>query len=631
MKLKLSNLSIKYKLILIQLLIVLIVMVINGSSNLLFNIHSHKDSAINNLRSTAGIISLNLVSTLIFKDPFSAEEILGLLKNEEDIQNAWIYDQDGALFAKYSRPENVVFHFPRGQSGTVDFDGDFATIVYPISRDNEEYGTVHIRMAMNQYRAAVQLSILVISIGLLAGMIVALLLSIYSQKIITDPIKNLSETIDGIIKTNTFSTHIARNRGDELGKLYQAFNHMINQISQRQKERDLVFDALKKSEASLLNAQRLAKMGSWEYDLADQTIIWSDQIFEIFGLSKRQITEEQFLAMIHPEDAQRVRSVFAMAVQTRKTATLEYRIITTQGQVKHVVDTGSEIANEKGEVIKLLGTIQDISVRKEAEEALLRLNDELEARVKQRTHELEIAKEKAEGSDQLKSAFLASMSHELRTPLNSIIGFTGILLQGLVGPLNPEQHKQLGMVQGSSRHLLNLINDVLDISKIEAGQMTVLLQPFELSKSISNIVESLRLTAEKKGLSLTAQISKDIPFIISDRRRVEQILINLINNAIKFTETGSIRVDCSIENDVVTVSVEDTGIGISAEDFQKLFRPFQQIESGLSRKYEGTGLGLSICKKLLIMLGGDIYVQSQAGSGSRFYFSLPIKKGGLNE
>jgi len=295
------------------------------------------------------------------------------------------------------------------------------------------------------------------------------------------------------------------------------------------------------------------------------------------------------------------------------------------------------ILDEHGQIKEILSVGSDVTDRMQAEEQIHRLNNELrrhgrilEQRVAERTAELVIARDQAESADRIKSAFLATMSHELRTPLNSIIGFTGIMLQGLAGPLNEEQHKQLGMVQGSSRHLLALINDVLDISKIESGQLDLSYTTFGLKPSIEKVIKLVSPLAEKKGISLALDIADDDASVTSDQLRLEQVLLNLLNNAVKFTDRGHVRISCRSDNDPYFISVSDTGIGIQPEEIQGLFQPFHQIDTGLSRKREGTGLGLSICKKLMDMMGGTIEVESQWGRGSTFTIRFPRQAGDLS-
>jgi signal transduction histidine kinase len=200
----------------------------------------------------------------------------------------------------------------------------------------------------------------------------------------------------------------------------------------------------------------------------------------------------------------------------------------------------------------------------------------------------------------------------------------------MAGPLNPEQTKQLSMVQGSARHLLDLINDVLDISKIEAGQLEVHSEPFDLRASIERVAGSIAPLAAKKGLSVHIVVPDVLAPMNSDRRRVEQILLNLLNNAIKFTEEGGLTLTVDLlESDprgtMARMKVADTGIGIEAEDRSKLFQPFRQIDSGLQRQHEGTGLGLAICRRLTELLGGTIGAESEPGRGSVFTVTLPMK------
>lgn len=263
--------------------------------------------------------------------------------------------------------------------------------------------------------------------------------------------------------------------------------------------------------------------------------------------------------------------------------------------------------DEHNPLVGAVGIIEDISDDRAAAEAL--------------SHAMKRALE----ADRIKSAFLATMSHELRTPLNSIIGFTGILMQGLAGPLNDEQHKQLGMVQNSSRHLLSLINDVLDISKIEAGQLELSIATVDLRASLEKALALVGPIAEQKKIALHSELGADFGEIHTDQRRLEQIVINLLNNAIKFTEQGSVTLDCRRTGERYLLRVIDTGIGMRQEELSRIFQPFHQVESGLARAHEGTGLGLAICKRLVGCMGGTITVESQPGAGSQFIVDLPAQ------
>ena len=260
--------------------------------------------------------------------------------------------------------------------------------------------------------------------------------------------------------------------------------------------------------------------------------------------------------------------------------------------------------------------------RKQALAELADHRDHLEAIVADRTRELSDANERLKELDRLKSMFIASMSHELRTPLNSIIGFTGIMVKGMAGPINPEQKKQLGMVQDSARHLLALINDVIDISKIEAGKIEAGVSTFDLASVIRDVQNTFAPQAAEQGLALNIQIPESIS-VTSDDRRIKQIIMNLVSNAIKFTDVGRVGLTVQQQGSIVKVSVSDTGIGLTAENLQKLFRPFSRIAVP-GRLTEGTGLGLYLSQKLARFLGGDITAESELHKGSVFTFSFPI-------
>jgi len=241
----------------------------------------------------------------------------------------------------------------------------------------------------------------------------------------------------------------------------------------------------------------------------------------------------------------------------------------------------------------------------------------LERKVAERTRQLESASKH-------KSEFLANMSHELRTPLNAIIGFTQVLQQKLFGDDDAKQEEYLEDIHGSANHLLSLINDVLDLSKVEAGQVELEKAPFSLREALERGVVMVRERATKNGVQLTLQPNAEIELVEGDERRIRQVVFNLLSNAVKFTPAGgSVVVGSAQQNGEVRVSVKDTGPGIAREDYERIFEEFQQTELGQEQR-EGTGLGLALSRKLVELHGGRIWVESELGKGSTFTFTLPV-------
>ncbi len=248
---------------------------------------------------------------------------------------------------------------------------------------------------------------------------------------------------------------------------------------------------------------------------------------------------------------------------------------------------------------------------------------ELEQRVDARTSELKAALEKAQEVDRLKSEFLATMSHELRTPLNSIIGFTEIVVAGIPGELNAEQKKQLQFVHGSATHLLHLINDLLDLARIESGRVEPAWEDFSPREVIEEALNTTRPLADRKKLKLVADL--DLPEKLrADRKMFFQVLLNLLANSVKFTERGEVRLTVRCEKNSLVAAVRDTGIGIKPEQMPLLFEAFRQVDGSVHRRYEGTGLGLYLCMRIMALLGGTIAAESKFGAGSTFTFTLPL-------
>jgi signal transduction histidine kinase len=288
--------------------------------------------------------------------------------------------------------------------------------------------------------------------------------------------------------------------------------------------------------------------------------------------------------------------------------------LTARSKDKHetvVSYNAATFYDRDGKLQGVFAAARDVTERKRFEQTLQEKNIELEK------------------ANLAKDRFLASMSHELRTPLNGIIGFTGTLLMKLPGALNKDQETQLKTIQASARHLLSLINDLLDLAKIESGKVDLNFEPVVCQQVIEEVVASLRPLAENKHLFLELKVPQDDVSFLTDRRALSQIIINLTNNAIKFTETGKVQIELiqRAENrrSWIDICIIDTGIGIRPEHQDKLFQAFQQLDDDSPRRYEGTGLGLHLSQKLAGLIGGSLTFQSEFGAGSTFVLRIPGK------
>ena len=321
-----------------------------------------------------------------------------------------------------------------------------------------------------------------------------------------------------------------------------------------------------------------------------------------------------------------------MNQKLRKDQNMEVGIALYLGEQKHFINA------ERQQILDLLISTYEQAVQVNSElQARERQVIELNMRLAHHAAELETTNreialknlELAEAS-RMKSAFIANMSHELRTPLNAIIGFTGALLMKLPGPLTPEQEKQLNTIRTSARHLLSLINDILDVAKIEAGKVTLEMETVQTHELLKDVVDTLRPLAVQKGLALEMELAAPPVALETDRRALTQILLNLGNNAIKFTETGTVRVSLTErkgeETDMIEFSVADSGAGIREEDQAKLFQAFSQLDSTSTRHAEGAGLGLFLCQNLANLIGGSLFFKSDFGHGSTFTLALPLKR-----
>jgi PAS domain S-box-containing protein len=307
------------------------------------------------------------------------------------------------------------------------------------------------------------------------------------------------------------------------------------------------------------------------------------------------------------------------------------------GRSSPVEGVAGQILSEQGELIWVVTILHDLTEQIEKArlyEQLKEASAELERKVQEATAELaeqnELLRRQQIGLEQasaLKSQFLANMSHEFRTPLNAILGYTHMLLNGVTGAITDSQRKSLSRIDSNSRHLLALINDILDITRIEAGRMPLNLTTFAIPELIDEVMSELEPIIKRSNLAVSARITAKLPTLKSDRQKVKQIVLNLLSNALKFTPAGSVKIKASYDprTRMVAIAVTDTGVGIAGEDQAKVFEDFRQLDSSPARGYGGTGLGLSICRRLSQMLNGTIDLNSELGTGSTFALRLPAR------
>ncbi|NJN69624.1 MAG: PAS domain S-box protein [Nitrospira sp.] len=382
-------------------------------------------------------------------------------------------------------------------------------------------------------------------------------------------------------------------------------------------DRRKVEQALRTSEGRLTTTVQSTNIGIWDWDLNSNSVYLSPEWKRQLGYEDYELdnTFQEWESRVHPEDHDRSLGAVEAYLSGQVSALeIEHRLLHKDGSYRWILARGTMIKNEEESSSRIVGIHIDVTDRKVAEELLRQ------------------AKDAAEAASRAKSQFLANMSHEIRTPMNGVLGLAELLLRCSLG--DKERHLSES-IHRSGTVLLAIINDILDFSKIEAGKLQLETTPFEVRRTIQEAVDLSGPAAEKKQLKLSWKIDDTIPlYLLGDPTRLRQILVNLVGNAVKFTERGLIEVSVMLERQKgeqyeLSVSVKDTGIGISLDAQANIFEAFSQADGSTTRKYGGTGLGLAIVKQLVILMGGDIELQSAPGEGARFRFTAYFRRCGM--
>ena len=504
----LQNLSIKRKLMWITMLTSSIALLLSSASFLIYDLISFRHLLTQDLATQAEIIGYNSAAAMAFKDEPAATATLAALTAKDDIVAAVLYSPDGKMFAHYFRTEKSLPEvLPKGSQGKGHrFDNGFLEVFQDVTLNGEHLGTLFLQSDMRQWSLRAKRYASIFFVFVFVSGLFALLVSSKLQRVISQPILHLEDTIRMVSANKNYEVRAVKTYSDEIGRLIDGFNTMLSEIQHR--------------DSALRSA--------------------NDQL---------------------------------------KTRTNELE--------------------------------EEITHRRRAQEELLK------------------AKHAAEEASRAKSAFLANMSHELRTPLNAIIGYSEMLEEETQDLSQIETVQDLQKIQSAGKHLLALINDVLDLSKIEAGKMGLHLETFDVTGLIEEIVTTLEPAAAKNGNKVRVNMSDQVGMMRADITKVRQILFNLLSNACKFTDHGTVSIDISQNTnhgqDWICFRVSDTGIGITAQQKANLFKEFAQADTSISRKYGGTGLGLAITHRFVQLMKGRISVESEPGKGSTFTVYLPAE------
>ncbi|MDO8207094.1 MAG: ATP-binding protein [Gallionella sp.] len=523
----------------------------------------------------------------------------------------------------------------------VNPDGHQIKRKFVIEHDGKNIGSVEIGLSLHAYEEKDRW-LLFTSFGTAALLIISLLAAMrwMLARLLKKPVDALVGAIGGVIEGKYQQIELAQTHA-EFAPIISGFKIMSDAVASREAslrqtneqlaaeidERKRAEDALRVNEERLKLATSAGGIGIWDWDVARNVLAWDESMYSLYGIRKEEFggAYDAWISTLHPDDRQFTDGEIQAALRGEREYAPEFRIIRPDGTVLNIKASSKTYRDPQGNPIRMIGTNFDITALKRIEGELRKYKDHLEEEVQTRTTDLVLARNAAETANRAKSVFLANMSHELRTPLNAILGFSNLMRKA--PSLQKEQRTNLDIINRSGEYLLTLINDVLEMAKIEAGRVQLENLPLDLGTLVRDVTDMMQVRAQEKGLHLLVDQSSEFPrYIKGDEARLRQILINLVGNAVKFTQQGGVTVRFGMKPNVplkrLLIEIEDTGPGIKPEDQDKIFEPFVQVGETAAQK--GTGLGLTITRQFVQLMGGTINLQSTYGKGAIFRVELPV-------
>ncbi len=633
-----DQLPVRRKLTLAALLTsILAVLLSSGIFTVFFVTTSRRDMA-DDLVTQANIVANNSTGALVFEDAVAASEILSALSAKSEIEFAALYTSEGAALATYGDAPSGGQALASALKSRVIFGRDYLDVVRVVTLDGATIGWVQISSNLDQWYAYIYLHI-----GLLAGLcsfagLLTVPVSSRLQRVVSEPLLRLENSIEKVSRSRDYSFRARVESSDEVGRLTVGFNELLDELEMRAAEEKTLNETLEERVAERSHAAELRskELAHSENELKKQTRIlesvldsMADGVLVANESGDLILSNHTASALFGIESwkEKTVRADTALLLYLPGTvAPIPWAQHPLQRAIGGVPVDGAEyLASINQSLEDVWLTVNARPLTGEYGGGVLVFRDITAVRL--REQELRGARDSAESASRAKSMFVANMSHELRTPLNAILGYSEMLVEQMEENEDSDYLDDLNKINSAGKHLLSITNDILDLSKIETGRMEASLQTLEFNKLLEEVVTTVRPLAQKNSNELHVVVPDTIR-MVSDATKLKQILLNLLSNACKFTENGSVTLTAKLrevgQETLLDISVKDTGIGMEPAQAESLFEPFVQADASTARKYGGTGLGLAISRQMCRLLAGDLTVESVTGKGSIFHAWIPI-------
>ncbi len=579
-----------------------------------------RDELAKNVYAHASIIAANSTSALLFGDREAAEQTLGALAAIDSIEFAQLFDKTGRELAVYVRTGSMMPLQQHPAGGGSIYTTKYIEVVMPVVFKQEQIGFIHVRSDLVPVYEQLAWRMLVIVLAAGGALLVAVMMLYWLIPTITAPLLKLTELMNVVSRDKDYTQRVRLYGKDELGILAQGFNDMLAQIQQRDDElarhREHLEEEVAKRTARLTEAQRIAHLGNWEWDIVNNTLDWSDEIYRIFGLTPQKFVPsyEAFLQLVHPDDKPLVEERVRQALEQGSVYSQDHRIWLPDGTVRHVHEQGEVTVNEEKRAVRMAGTVRDITESKQAEEKINKLNEELEIKVRERTGQLLQAQEELVRKEKLSvlGQVAGSVGHELRNPLG-VMSNAVFFLQAMSSDADEITKEYLNIIKSEIGNSERIVADLLDSVRTQP--------PHPESASVRQIIEqTLRKLTIPSNVRITLDMPETQPVLWVDVQQMQQVLRNLVSNGVDAMPDGGELEISAVADELarnVTVSVRDSGSGMTPNQLEKLFQPLY------TTKARGIGLGLVVVKNLTQANGGTVAVQSEQGKGSKFSITLP--------